>query len=363
MIENLKNQRFEFIDGLRGIAALSVVLFHLKVNIQIYQPQSFNVYIDELLHLGHLGIQIFFVLSGFVIAYSLRQTRMDIFFFTRFLIRRSVRLDPSYWTIVGITLLLAIIANMTFKANHEFPFSFQQILYNILYLPDMMQVTLIVPVAWTLCLEFQFYFVFALLLLFMQRLKLRSYYQLIIWSGLSIFSILQNTPLAIIPEKPMWFIIYWYSFFLGCLTCWKVLNHITKSTYWFHIFFIALCSLWTNNSHAIVSLLVALLIYLVFNINAMHSGLKQGVFQYLGKISYSLYLIHWPLGMKLVDIVYIKIGSQLNHPLITTSFLILSLGFIILAADIFYRWIEHPSYNYSKRIMSNIGTQSFSTGS
>ncbi len=213
MTHEVKNQRFEFIDGLRGIAALSVVLFHLHVAIQKHNSEAFPYVIDQLFSVGYLGIQIFFVLSGFVIAYSLRDVRMDLAFFTRFFIRRSLRLDPPYWTVVILTLILAMTASFTFKAGEAFPFTPLQILYNLIYLPDLMQVSLIVPVAWTLCIEFQFYLFFALLLMFIQQFKVKNFAVLLMLSGLCLFSLMQNTSWAIFPEKPIHFIPYCYSFF------------------------------------------------------------------------------------------------------------------------------------------------------
>ena len=346
----VNNQRFKFIDGLRGIAALSVVLFHLNVAIQKHAPHAFPYYLDQLFSVGYLGVQIFFVLSGFVIAYSLRHAQIDSSFFMQFFIRRSLRLDPPYWVVIMLTLLLAGLASLTFKSGSDFPFSSLQIFYNLFYLPDLMQVPLIVPVAWTLCIEFQFYIIFAWLLMGVQRIQKNSIV-LIMWGGLSLFSILQNTPWAFISAKPLTFIPYWYSFFLGCSACWALIGKNDKRIFFLNILIVTLCSYWTHTPHALVSIGTAFLIYLEGGENVL---LKERFFQYLGSRSYSLYLIHWPVGMKFVDTLY-KISSM-EHPLLVDLLFLASLALILVTADLFYRLIERPSHAFSRRFRGELGS-------
>lgn len=342
MSNTINNQRFIFIDGLRGIAALSVVLFHLNVAIQKHVPHAFPFLLEKIFSWGYLGVQIFFVLSGFAIAYSLRHTQMNSSFFMHFLVRRSIRLDPPYWVVILLTLILAGIASLTFKSGASFPFSPLQIFYNLFYLPDLMQVPLLVPVAWTLCIEFQFYIIFALLIMFFQRMQ-KNIYVLFICGGLSLFSILQNTPWALISEKPLTFIPHWYSFFLGCCTCWTLIGKNNRAFFWLNVFMITLCSLWTSTPNALVSIGTALLIYWESGENRL---LKERFFQYLGSRSYSLYLIHWLVGMKFVDSLY-KIVN-IEHPILTLLLLITGLVLILVSAEIFYRLIERPSHYFSR---------------
>lgn len=340
----IKSQRFEFIDGLRGLAALSVVLFHLHVAIDHLIPSAFPSYLSQIFSFGYLGIQIFFVISGFVIAYSLRDIHINFAYFFNFFIKRSLRLDPPYWIVLGLTLLLAWVANLTFKSSEFYPFTPLQILYNFFYLPDLMQVPLIVPVAWTLCIEFQFYIFFVFLGFLLQRLPLASPLALAIWTGLSIFSLLQNTSLAIVPIKPVTFIPHWYSFFLGCCTCWSILGKVNKKFLLLNYGIIALGSLWTTTPHASISLATALLISFAYFQEGLHRYLSQKIFQYLGTISYSLYLIHWPVGMKLVHTGHKLISSNAVFLLF-----ILSLLLTLLFADLFYRLIERPSHHLSRQ--------------
>lgn len=345
-----KKIRFEFIDGLRGIAALFVILFHLNYAIRTHDPDAFNFYIAELFNWGYLGIQIFFVLSGFVIAYSLRHAQFTPQFLLQFFIKRSIRLDPPYWIIILLTLVIAAGAHLTFKSDQDFPFTFLQTFYNLIYLPDLMQVTLILPVAWTLCIEFQFYVFFAVLSMWLQRWNIQKPNRCIIWGSLFLFSLLQNTPWAVLPTKPLFFIRFWYSFFLGCLVCWTMTHHTSKKLFLIACVMVAFCSIWTNTPHAIVSLGIAILIYIVSEKNSLHTLLRGRFFQYMGSISYSLYLLHWIIGMKFIDGAYKLLGPNVEGTLIASFLLITAIALIIILSDQFYKYIEKPSLEYSKKL-------------
>ena len=94
--------RFRFLDGLRGIAALSVLIHHA------FHGSEFKTALTGLL--GHgverftsvcdRGVQIFFVLSGFVIAYSIREMNVSPRNALNFILRRQIRLDPAFWLVL-----------------------------------------------------------------------------------------------------------------------------------------------------------------------------------------------------------------------------------------------------------------------
>src|SRR5574344_191338 len=90
--------RYEILDGLRGVAALIVVAFHL---FETYSPDPSL----QILNHGYLAVDFFFVLSGFVICYAYddRWDRMSI---GNFFKRRLIRLHPMliFGTIFGACL-------------------------------------------------------------------------------------------------------------------------------------------------------------------------------------------------------------------------------------------------------------------
>src|SRR5215467_8589533 len=94
--------RSTFIDALRGVAAFSVACYHICRYGPI--PEPAREFIPGVLlawfdH-GWMGVQVFFVISGFVIAYSVRNARVTPRYLANYALRRSIRLDPPYWTTI-----------------------------------------------------------------------------------------------------------------------------------------------------------------------------------------------------------------------------------------------------------------------
>ena len=151
--------RFLALDGMRGIAALSVLIFHLfwnTANSEWMREQLPDV-IDVLTGLLRSGVAIFFVISGFVIAHTTKDIRPSGAA-GRFALRRQIRLDPPYY--VTILVILAIeFAQSRIAGLEGATYTFGDVLINALYLQDILGRPAILAVAWTLCLEVQFYLV------------------------------------------------------------------------------------------------------------------------------------------------------------------------------------------------------------
>ena len=81
---------------MRGLAAVSVLLFHLG-------RDFLNI---EFLYYGKHGVTVFFVISGFVICHALSSKEVTARFIGLFMLRRSIRLDPSYWFCILLALFI-----------------------------------------------------------------------------------------------------------------------------------------------------------------------------------------------------------------------------------------------------------------
>src|SRR5215213_5668437 len=90
--------RLDFLDGLRGIAALAVFLAHAGHKVS----PAFRTYLEPYFNLGSWGVVLFFLCSGFILPVSLeRQGSLG-----RFWIRRFFRLYPLYWFSVALIALV-----------------------------------------------------------------------------------------------------------------------------------------------------------------------------------------------------------------------------------------------------------------
>src|SRR5580700_6526854 len=105
-------ERFVFIDALRAIMALDVMFFHLcflhseiRDGISSILPGKLQWIIDQDLQQN----QVFFVISGFVIAWSLRKLTINIGSAFNFILRRQIRLDPAYWVCIALSVGCMIV--------------------------------------------------------------------------------------------------------------------------------------------------------------------------------------------------------------------------------------------------------------
>lgn len=140
---------------MRGVAALLVVFYHIESH---FDGSLWQMLYDRIFSRGHIGVDLFFVLSGFLMTY-LRPRQTGCKVAGRFLIRRLLRIWPSY---VVVTLLYAATAYYS---------SVQQIVLSLLFLPQSADPPLVlgfptVFVGWTLNYEAYFYLLCGVSLLF-----------------------------------------------------------------------------------------------------------------------------------------------------------------------------------------------------
>lgn len=147
-----ENTRFEGLQLLRAIAATWVAGFHLSAVAQS-NPSYSGVFL--LFRHGEAGVDLFFVLSGFIIFYTASHKPEQGAWV--FLTHRFFRVFPPYWGILMATLLLHLLYAWSVGDASLLP-SFQRLAVSALLLPYPDQ---IINVAWTLALEVTFYCLFA----------------------------------------------------------------------------------------------------------------------------------------------------------------------------------------------------------
>src|SRR5262249_43389936 len=104
--------RFVMVDALRGIAALWVVIFHAYEGHHVpHLMEWMPPLVSGVIANGNLGVAIFFVLSGFVIAHSVSRHIVNARFVSRFVLRRAVRLDIPYWSSMLLVVALAYLSS------------------------------------------------------------------------------------------------------------------------------------------------------------------------------------------------------------------------------------------------------------
>jgi len=151
-----QKKRIVFLDAMRGIAALMVVYFHYSTNFFKHYP-GFLPKSDWLFDFkfGGAGVELFFIISGFVILMTLEKSKK----LKDFIISRLSRLYPPYW--FAIILTSAVVA--IFPITHGPVLTLSQKLANLLMFHTWIGIPNVDGVYWTLGLELVFYTIMAIL--------------------------------------------------------------------------------------------------------------------------------------------------------------------------------------------------------
>ncbi|SDQ41324.1 acyltransferase [Pseudoxanthomonas sp. CF125] len=276
------------LDALRGIAALAVVAFHYTTHYgQQYghtDPLGFGF------TPGNYGVNLFFLISGFVIFMTLERTRtaMD------FVVSRFSRLFPAYW--VAMLLTMAVVYTIGMPDQH---LPLRDLLLNFSMVQQILGAEHLDGSYWTLQVELFFYA--QMLLWFALGLLKRIHLIILLWLGLAIgygevvihhmhFSYL-GRELLILRHIPF--------FALGILF---YRLHTRPDENLLNYAMIALSLVAIGIAYPIVYLWVALGccgIFLLF-VNGMLGWMRGAFFVFLGSISYSLYLLHQAIGFALI---------------------------------------------------------------
>jgi peptidoglycan/LPS O-acetylase OafA/YrhL len=340
------SERFVFIDGLRGIAAIAVVLFHFHHAME--GRPGFVMFLGPVHWLfkeAWLEVEVFFVISGFVIAHSLRKITATWSFIGHFALRRSLRLDPPYWTtIAAVTLSLWLSARL--HPGRPNPATPRVVLANMFYVQYILNFPPLLDIFWTLCLEVQFYLLCVLLLHLTQPVRAThvpsSTAYIVAMSA--IFSIAANFSGH---SFAGWFIDYWYMFAGGLLAYWtwrRILSPVAFAVYLIAV--IGLSVLHRGLAPMVIAF-TSLIIYIAAIRGRLTVWLGGCLWQSMGKISYSLYLSHGVFAGAMFDYGLRLLGpSTFGSLACFIIVLIVSLGLAVLM----YLLVERPSHRFSSRV-------------
>ncbi len=350
--------RLPLIDGLRGVAAVAVMLHHFYVNgvfdggrLRAVTPAP----LDWLLRHGHLGVVIFFGLSGFVIAHSLAGRRLTPSRAGNFLLRRSVRLDPPYFATIALVVAVNAASNPLLK-NRQVPFPSAGFLSShLVYLQELIYGRSLLGVFWTLCLEIQLYLSFAVLAVLAHALVRRAgddepgrLDRVAVWlvSPVAVGSL--YWPLSGVPEMPRsgWLFFYWYLFLLGVYARWAWADRVARWVLGGLLAGVAVAAVW-GDERAAAGVLTVGVILAGLATGGVRTWLNWRWLQYLGGVSYSLYLLHDVFGVRLLNLATRLPDRSL---LVELGLLTAATTASLVAAHLLNRLVERPFVALSRRL-------------
>ena len=346
----LKKKTLNLVQLLRGIASLLVVLMHTTGTAKEIWGINF---LGQIFKFGGAGVDIFFVLSGFIITYTSKKALKESSNFITFLKRRVIRIFPVYWIIITIFLLIQIALPAFYKTPYDL--TLINLLNTYCLMPDHIMIN---SVSWTLTYELFFYILFSLAFL------IRSQKILIILSCTYVLVLIfASSFLSYGFSNNRWISVIFYpmniEFFMGIAVALLVpLINISISKFLIvigSILFIAAALisnldyyLFRNGFDRVIIFGIPSFCILlgVVRLELNKQYCIHNFLLYLGEASYSLYLIHLPLIVAAIKIIAkFKISNNLILQLLAVFLIIM----ICIISIIFFKKIENPLINKLNR--------------
>jgi peptidoglycan/LPS O-acetylase OafA/YrhL len=325
------NKHLPILDVLRGMAAIWVCLFHFTRDGRTVDDNSVVAQISAW---GWLGVQMFFVVSGYVIPMSMMNRGYRIRDFGSFMIRRMKRLEPPYVASVGIILLLPLLASLVpgYRGKPAV-YSMPQLAAHALYLNALLDYDWINPVYWTLAIEFQYYIVIGLV--FPSLCSRKPFAASLSVFALSAAGLLFKDHGELLP--------HWLPVFSLGICAWQLQSGLVRPAESLVSMagLACMCAFGVGIPEAIAGFLTAVAI-MTFGCRPVPLVLR--VFSHFGTISYSLYLLHEPVGNRVFNLVLRLDHSYVSPGLVLTSGLVGS----VIASAIFWRLVEIPAQRWSR---------------
>ncbi|WP_454742058.1 acyltransferase family protein [Cupriavidus necator] len=348
--------RFESLQMLRGIAAVWVVAFHMQCNLDPHAA-ALPFSGSDLMRKGYLGVDLFFVISGFVIAWTALYKPGPHDPPTQFLLKRLIRVAPPYWV---ATLVFAVLCDPT-------SIGLGPIIRSLLFLPGAPDTAPnygnpVLLIGWSLNYEIYFYIAFAAILYFGRNLAFQvSYFTVtlillpaILAGGVStnpehLYKGISNK-YVLLATNPIIL-----EFIFGMMLA-RLYRSLPGSLGRLYVWLTLLASIAIFATALILDEPHMSIVFRGLPCAILVAGLlvaeRYGLLpvspqlSYLGEISYSIYLTHL-FVLLLVKAIYETSPGQ--HYAQIAQYLI-TVAAVFALARIFYKYVESPILQFGKRL-------------
>lgn len=326
--ETSQGYRLDSVDTLRGLAALAVCWYHMTNGYESTSP------VRRSGEFGWLGVEIFFVISGFILPHALmRGEYRALRHWKTFVWKRMVRLEPPY--LVAVLLAFALwhlSARMPgFGGNQAPEILSAQVLLHFGYLNGIAGHEWLVPVFWTLAIELQFYLLIAIAFPLVASPS----------SGVRLVAAAVFAGAFLATDSPLFVPRYLGLFLMGIAAfqyrCRRIGPYALVAT-------LAAATWSVTATHGVPAVIVSLGTALILTFDVSLG--RHRVLASLGAISYSLYLVHIPVGGRVVNFGKRYLDSVPGHLMLSAAAAFASIA----AAYCLYRLVEKPAQAWAGRI-------------
>jgi peptidoglycan/LPS O-acetylase OafA/YrhL len=346
------------LEGVRGIAALIVALYHLKIGSDYF----------AIIRNGYLFVDLFFVLSGFVMCAAYATTLRTMDDVRPFLIRRIGRLFPLlvFSTVIFVLVADGIVFAKQFAVSHGYgaflnsPGALQYLVPTTAEVLSTLTLThslgifdhlILNTPTWSISTEFYTYLVFAAVcLMFVGRSRLIVFALLCIagllisdWASVNIYDCISKKNGCLSLTYDYGFPRCVSSFFLGALSyytsrrfCFNPTSLQLTAGLALAILF-ALVDYVPAAAFAFPVAFALLVLAISTDTGPLCNALKPKLFQALGQRSYSIYLMHMPLLL-----IFENLSKRAAGIMSLTAILLAYVAVLYVVSGWTYRWIENP---------------------
>lgn len=351
----MKQPELYSLQALRALAAVSIVAAHVNRKAQLHLNYNLNfappVFADW-------GIDLFFVLSGFIIFYVHYHDLRKSLQVKDYLLKRFFRIYPIYWIVTLLVIPIFFIMDNIGSGTERNP---EVIVKSLLLFPQLHSPILFV--GWTIVHEVRFYLIFGLFLFLTRNLRILLSCILLIFT-LLIF--LLNPPGLNFFIKDYLFSPFNIEFFLGCFSAYIVCltNSKLQKIYLITAITTFLIYLGLNNSNIaneqilllsynnpliirdrvfLLGIPFAIVVILLGIYELKYSLRIPPILIYLGDASYSIYLTHFLFISAFFQLLlFFGLSVSTYLPIIMFAVLLLS----VCGGYLFYSMLEKPLLNY-----------------
>lgn len=364
----VETKKYQYIDSLRGIAILLVILVHVQFiegitpSISYFSPTAFQFMAN-----GHLGVNLFFVVSAFTLMMSHQKRQYEEHANRNFFIRRFFRIAPMYYLAI-VYFTFAYFVGFDFANIDWGDLPKKELILNLLFVNGFFPEYIhhYVPGGWSITVEFTFYAIFPFLFA-----KLKNINQFVIFTLVTLLIstianfLLRGTSADINNFLGYYIIAQLPVFSLGMLAYQLIADKEAimqiklSSLSVLAVTILIYC--YTSISYDFLYSIVFFLLLIILSRKA-YKLFSNKILAAIGKVSFSLYLVHFAM-MTVFNMfgcfrwVEEKITDSLSASLcfILGYICLFAVSFII--SNITYRLIEVPGQNLGRKLIKKLDQQ------
>lgn len=313
------------LDALRGLTAFAVMLYHYTSRYSRLYGFQDTVPPFEFWY-GHMGVEFFFMISGFVIFMTLNRTYAGM----DFVISRFSRLAPAFWVAVLVTFI-----SVSFFSLPGRQVSSHDALLNLTMLPRLLGAPMVDGVYWSLEKEILFYL--TMFILFKMRLLPRVRQIFVAWIASAIAlpflaRILGVENFVVFKATKELFLFKQIPFFAFGVVFYDRFNRGRFDRWGFLIIALGMMKVYSSYPVDGIMFATCYIIFFLLLIYGRMGVLSNPVLLFLGTISYPLYLIHQNIGYIVIRAVSPMINNSslaVGAAIAVSLFLASSLTFLV----------------------------------